>query len=295
MSNSRAVVSAPEISDDASEYEKRHVHAVYDEIASHFSSTRYKPWPIVATFISSLMTGSVGLDLGCGNGKYLSLPSENPSRIRTIGVDRSINLLGFARTSGVGTSEVVLGDVIQLPWRAGTFDFVISIATIHHLATHSRRILAVKVGLLIWITIDLLSLIQTAIRAVTPHGGRILIYVWAMEQDESSKRVIPGPLENSVPSRQGVDVFVPWVHSTNSGRLEATTSSGPTASQGIYNRYYHMFAEGELGTLVRESAKELGLSIGKPTKESGEKGLTIVQEGWERSNYYIELLSWQNT
>jgi tRNA (uracil-5-)-methyltransferase TRM9 len=49
------------------------------------------------------------------------LPSDNPSKIRTIGLDRSINLLGFARTAGGDTSEVVLGDVIQMPWRQGAF------------------------------------------------------------------------------------------------------------------------------------------------------------------------------
>jgi hypothetical protein len=39
---SKAVVPAPEMKDSAAKYEEEHVHAVYDEIASHFSSTRYK-------------------------------------------------------------------------------------------------------------------------------------------------------------------------------------------------------------------------------------------------------------
>lgn len=54
-------------------YEAEHVHAVYEQIASHFSSTRYKPWPIVERFLQQMPAGSVGLDIGCGNGKYLAV------------------------------------------------------------------------------------------------------------------------------------------------------------------------------------------------------------------------------
>lgn len=58
------VVPAPAVgSDDAARaFEAENVHAVYDAIASHFASTRYKPWPIIAQFMASLTPGSVGLD-----------------------------------------------------------------------------------------------------------------------------------------------------------------------------------------------------------------------------------------
>ncbi|KIJ44389.1 hypothetical protein M422DRAFT_228498, partial [Sphaerobolus stellatus SS14] len=59
------------IEGDPTEHENTHVHEVYDEIAPHFSQTRYKPWPIIAEFLGSLTAGSVGLDSGTGNGKYL--------------------------------------------------------------------------------------------------------------------------------------------------------------------------------------------------------------------------------
>jgi len=35
-------VTAAVIDSNPTEYEEQHVHAVYDQIASHFSSTRYK-------------------------------------------------------------------------------------------------------------------------------------------------------------------------------------------------------------------------------------------------------------
>lgn len=74
-------------------YEEQNVHAVYEQIASHFSSTRYKacsassqhhlasanfnqPWPIVERFLKELPAGSLGLDAGCGNGKYLAVNKD---------------------------------------------------------------------------------------------------------------------------------------------------------------------------------------------------------------------------
>ncbi|KAL9097901.1 MAG: hypothetical protein Q9165_000227 [Trypethelium subeluteriae] len=79
------------------EYEKEHVHSVYERIAPHFSSTRYKvgifyrSWPIVEKFLRELPDGSIGLDVGCGNGKYLA-------------VNKNIFIIAFDRGSDASTS-----------------------------------------------------------------------------------------------------------------------------------------------------------------------------------------------
>lgn len=44
---------------------------VYEEISNHFSETRHKRWPNVTKFLESLEEGTLLLDVGCGNGKYL--------------------------------------------------------------------------------------------------------------------------------------------------------------------------------------------------------------------------------
>ncbi|KZT09467.1 S-adenosyl-L-methionine-dependent methyltransferase [Laetiporus sulphureus 93-53] len=303
-------VKAVTVSDDPQVYEDEHVHAVYDEIAPHFSSTRYKPWPIIASFLASIPTGWVGLDSGTGNGKYLLLPSDRPGAVWTVGLDMSRNLLEMAQSAGGQRREVVWGNVLAMSWRAGAFDFVISVATIHHLSTPARRKLAV----------------QRLLECISPSHGRALIYVWAIAQDELSKRNIPteGSISRDI-SRKGQDVFVPWVLSSQpqaktaaelrGKRKEGISSISPSpalaqASKNsqqmpdtfkIFNRYYHMFAQGELSELVREAAKDLGLVIGCPSDETdvcdGEnvrRGVEIVQDGWERSNYYVELRCWQH-
>ncbi|KAH9926163.1 uncharacterized protein B0H18DRAFT_1211172, partial [Fomitopsis serialis] len=113
-------VKAVTVSDDPQVYEDAHVHSVYDEIAPHFSSTRYKPWPIIAQFLSSLPAG--------------------PGSVWTIGLDRSRNLLEIAQGAG-GTRREWYGGSPRETWRAGAF--VLGLRhfdrDIHHLSTPARR------------------------------------------------------------------------------------------------------------------------------------------------------------
>jgi ubiquinone/menaquinone biosynthesis C-methylase UbiE len=61
---------------DANELEQEHVHKVYNDIAHHFSDTRYKPWPRVVEFLRTFQPGSLVLDVGCGNGKYMNIRND---------------------------------------------------------------------------------------------------------------------------------------------------------------------------------------------------------------------------
>lgn len=63
-----------------SKLELENVHKVYNEIANHFSETRHSPWPQVDKFIQEFDDGSVLLDIGCGNGKYLH-SNENIAKV----------------------------------------------------------------------------------------------------------------------------------------------------------------------------------------------------------------------
>lgn len=126
--------------------------------------------------------------------------------------------------------------------------------------------------------------------SVSSDHGRILIYVWAIEQDELSKRTVVENQDEAPTS--GKDVVVPWVLSKELSAKPATEEAHQKPQ--VYNRYYHMFAKGELSTLVEEAARQIGLSIGpKPqTAVDNQKGVDIIQHGWERSNYYVELKLW---
>ena len=119
----------------ATDMEKQHVYEVYEKIAPHFSNTRYKPWPKIASFLNSQEDGAIVADIGCGNGKYLGV---NP-KIQMIGTDRSFNLIGCARERNQGFQTFV-ADSLLLPMRSDSVDSIISIAVVHHFSTDSLRV-----------------------------------------------------------------------------------------------------------------------------------------------------------
>ncbi|EKX50807.1 hypothetical protein GUITHDRAFT_157249 [Guillardia theta CCMP2712] len=192
---------------DADKFEDEHVHGVYDAIARHFSHTRYKPWPRVASFLQSLEDGALVADVGCGNGKYLQV---NP-KVLMMGSDRSRGLVECCQGMG---HDVCLADNLMLPYRSDSFDAAISIAVIHHLSTEERRAAAVR---------EILRILK--------RGGQALIYNWAMEQQGRRKGF----------TQQ--DNFIPW-------QLQDKFAGGTGQLVMVYNRYYHLFVEGESEKLM---------------------------------------------
>ena len=190
-------------------YEEQHVHEVYEQIASHFSSTRYKPWPIVESFLQSLSPGSIGLDVGCGNGKYLTVNRD----VFIIGSDRCPNLVKIAAQHELHAA--VVADTLALPHQPGKFDFAISIAVVHHLSTPQRRREAIN-----------------AILECLRDGGKALIYVWALEQKNSRRGWDEGHEQ---------DVMVPWVMKSGKKNPNADGTTEKT-----FQRYYHLYRSGEL-------------------------------------------------
>ncbi|KAK4434615.1 tRNA (carboxymethyluridine(34)-5-O)-methyltransferase [Sesamum alatum] len=308
------------------EIEKKYVHRVYDAIAPHFSSTRFAKWPKVQTFLNSLPLGSLVLDAGCGNGKYLGL---NPD-CYFIGCDISAPLINICADKG---HEVLVADAVNLPYRSGYGDAAISIAVLHHLSTEIRRKKAVE---------ELIRVVKL--------GGLVLITVWAREQEDKalvnkwtplnqkyveewvgpgsprvrssssslSLKSIPeteencsveqlkdvgeesaekkpdeikcsnssdgnSPLDstNKASSLYQQEYFVPWHLPYH--RAEVSGASANAVANGlarkddtkgavVYDRYYHVFSEGELERLV-----------------SGVDGAVIVDRFYDKSNWCIIL------
>lgn len=198
----------------ASVYEETHVHGVYEAIAPHFSATRHKPWPFVSSFLASQPPGSVGLDVGCGNGKNMGVNQD----VVMLGCDRSAALVALARDmwcTGLTTNndghgliagaDVAVADSLHLPFREASADFVICIAVIHHLSTRERRVDAIR--RLLWCVrrdkANSRSSTEVDSTLETENlGGGVLIYVWALEQS-SSRRGWDKDSEQ--------DLLVPWV------------------------------------------------------------------------------------
>jgi alkylated DNA repair protein alkB family protein 8 len=209
-------------SDVPTEIEKKHVYDVYEKIASHFSHTRYKPWPRVAEYLNKLPKGALNADVGCGNGKYLNVNND----IFSIGTDRSFNLVNICKEKSK-TNQLFVADSLKLPFRSNVFDSVISIAVVHHFSNVELRLKA----------------ISELIRILSP-SGTLLIYVWALEQENKK-------FENQ-------DNFVAWHLQNNYENDVKVETLGPEIlkedkkNSTVYHRYYHMFIKGELEDLLKK-------------------------------------------
>ncbi|KAF3394039.1 hypothetical protein F1880_005571 [Penicillium rolfsii] len=216
------------MADQAELYEEQNVHEVYQQIAGHFSATRYKPWPIVEKFLQGLAPGSVGLDVGCGNGKNLQVNRD----VFIVASDRSENLAKIAVQHQ--PHAAVVADILHLPHRDAFFDFAVCIAVVHHMSTPARRVDAIA---------EILRTIKR--RSATQPGGRILVYAWALEQKNSRRGWDKGDSQN---------LMVPWVRRAKPGSGEEDQT---------FHRYYHLYESGELerdieqaGGVVVESGYE---------------------------------------
>lgn len=227
--------------------ELEYVRSTYDSIAHDFSNTRYKRWPKVDKYLKSMPPGTLCLDVGCGNGKYL----DNHLTF-TIGCDISVNLLLICRQRGF---EVVQCDMTRLPFRDDLFDSLISVAALHHVVTAKRREECLK---------DQVKLLE-------PQNGTMLIQVWAFEQELDDNNPYLRSGESEVPStgRQVTidkDISIP-VHKNrtqfacqdllvpfhiNTRRHDHASNCDSQINEKEQLRYYHLFKHRELDKLAEK-------------------------------------------
>ncbi|KAL6727138.1 hypothetical protein Aduo_009042 [Ancylostoma duodenale] len=157
--------------------ENEYVHSVYSRLAT-YQKKDHRPssprvWPRVRKFVESQAPGSIVVDVGCGEAKYVS------SMVLVLGVDTCADaLMGRCRNDPEGL-DLLLADALALPFRDNTADAVLNVSVLHHMSTAQRRKAA----------------LEECCRCLRP-GGQMLMYVWAFEQPNGT-----------FPSQ---DLLVPW-------------------------------------------------------------------------------------
>jgi ubiquinone/menaquinone biosynthesis C-methylase UbiE len=191
------------------------VGATYDEIATHFASTREYAWPEVGTFLEERAEGAdLGLDLGCGNGRHAELLVDRARRV--VGADLSAGLLETARARAAergydAALALLRADAVHLPLRTDVVDVAVYVATLHHLPTRASR---------------RTSLDEFA-RVLAP-GAPALVSVWSTAHDRF----------DDPDAAEGFDTTVDW-----------TLPGGETVP-----RYYHIYAPAEFEADLSASA-----------------------------------------
>lgn len=181
------------------------IKQTYDTISTHFSKTRYNIWNCVKIFLDKVEKNAIIGDIGCGNGKNMLYRKD----CINMGCDLSNNLVNICIQKNL---NVVLGNILNIPYKNNIFDYTICIAVIHHLSSINKRKQAIN------------ELIR-----VTKKGGKILILVWAFEQEKSSRFNF---------TKQ--DNYIDWKDKDKNI---------------IGKRFYHVFKQNELEELIDKSLK----------------------------------------
>jgi len=151
------------------EISDKDVETVYDKIAKDFDKTRYNVWSSVKKFISSLPKGSEGLEVGCGNGKNMMFAESLGLKIR--GIDLSEEMVKICKNKNLLVNKA---NMLQMPFLNRSFDYVICVASLHHLDSFEKRQNALK-----------------ELFRVTKIDGLIFISVWASTGDKDNDKMIP--------------------------------------------------------------------------------------------------------
>lgn len=114
--------------------EQEYVVDFYNQVHGQFDNTRWKAWPEITNFLKLIdsIESSLGLEVGCGNGKNML------KHLNIIGIDISIEMckIAYEKTD----HDTLLTDATNLTFRDNSFDYALSIAVIHHISTLERRI-----------------------------------------------------------------------------------------------------------------------------------------------------------
>lgn len=174
----------------------------YNNIANDFSLTRRKTWNSVAKFIDTFEEDSLNGDIGCGNGKNMLYNNK----LNFKGMDICDEFIKICLDRKL---DVIKGCITDIPFNSNSFDNIICIAVIHHLSRKEDRIKAIQ-----------------ELYRICKHNGRIMIYVWAFEQPNESKRKFTSQ-----------DELVEFKKRDNTS----------------FYRYYHLYKKNELETEITES------------------------------------------
>jgi ArsR family transcriptional regulator len=143
-----AAAEVPEAADDqqalrlALRKRQDQMRRYFDELAGKFGR-QYMPgrsWKGVAEALLKLMPPMVIADLGAGEGTISQMMAQRAKKV--IAIDNSEKMVEFgtelARKHGIGNMEYRLGDLEDVPIRAGTVDLAFLSQALHH-ARHPHR------------------------------------------------------------------------------------------------------------------------------------------------------------
>lgn len=205
----------------------------YEEIAEGFSETRGKPlWREVSHLVEEIEPDATVLDVGCGNGRLLQVFKDK--RIKYLGVEPSVGLLEEARRE-FPDQKFTAGNILNLgEIPEHNFDYVISVAVIHHLPGEDLRIQALK-----------------QLKNKVKEDGTIIITAWNLWTKPKYRKLIFKFFLLKLFGKNNMDfgdILFDWRKDKD---------------KFLSQRYYHAFTRSELKKIV----KKAGLKVTEYKKD----------------------------
>jgi tRNA (uracil-5-)-methyltransferase TRM9 len=202
----------------------------YSEAAEEFSVTRKKYlWPELLRLTEGVKDGDSILDVGCGNGR-LTLAFKD-RKVDYTGIDASSKLIEIAdREHGSDMSHFFIGDILSLGdisvLNNKTFDYVFSVAVLHHIPSMELRIGALK-----------------QLKEKLKENGTLIITVWNLwVQDRYASLIIKFGTQRLIGKNDFDfgDIIIPGFGTNKDSK-----------------RYYHAFIKKELQNIAEEAEMKI--------------------------------------
>lgn len=214
----------------------------YDSIADEFSKTRQRIWPDVAVLLGRIEPCSKVLEVGCGNGRIFSYLKDK--NIEYTGIDNSEKLINIANSNygDIKNARFMLGSALDLPFVSDSFDYVISVAVLHHIPSDDNR-----------------TIMMHEAKRVVKSDGQVIVTVWNLWQKKYYGYIIDEAVRKMT-GRSKLDFgdcFIPWKRGT--GMM----------------RYCHAFTVHGLVKLARRAGLKL-VDSGKTEKNDYKPNIYLI-------------------
>lgn len=193
----------------------------YNQFASEFSASRQNLWPELLEFKKYLKDGIKVLDLGCGNGRLVSLLKDY--KIDYVGSDISESLLNYAKKQEKGKINefrFVESDMMKLDFPKESFDIIFMIASFHHLENKKQRLELLQ-NMNFWLKKD----------------GILVMTNWNLWEKHNFKKYFKCLFDFSM-SKTFRDFIIPFKN--NRG-------------ESLGKRFYHSFTKSEIEKLIKKT------------------------------------------
>ena len=106
---------------------KLHARTQLDDATTHRSENAFRKR---TGFLPADLAGKLVLDVGCGMGRFAEVATRWGAHV--VGIDLSLAAEVAAQNLADRNAVIFQADVFQLPFAAGSFDFIYSIGVLHH-------------------------------------------------------------------------------------------------------------------------------------------------------------------